>query len=142
MTLDKWVYIVDDSTDYQFLLQQVFSKFLPQYQVRFFSSGEALHEHMLASTDRPGVLFIDVNMPASMSGLDTLQLVRQQAGWHYLPVVMMTNMVSARDIELCMEAGASSFLRKPSDLDSMKEFMRSVCFYWLELNIQAIYENS
>ncbi|GAB3504323.1 hypothetical protein GCM10027341_34450 [Spirosoma knui] len=77
MPTNKVIYIVDDSSDYLFLLQQLFTRFLTQYPVRFFTSGEALAECIRIESERPYLIVLDLNMPAGLSGYDTLLLLKQ-----------------------------------------------------------------
>ena len=142
-----FLYIVDDDADYRFLLQRVFSQFLPQYLVKFLDSGQALLQQVAADTARPNLILLDLNMP-KLSGYDTLlQLKHPTSGpafdgpvlssqhrWQSVPVVMMTNSSESHELELCYEAGANSFIPKPNNPEQLLQTMRSICQYWLDMN--------
>lgn len=70
------VYVVDDATDYRFLVQQVFSRFLPQYTVSLFAGGDVLLHHLQTSSERPALILLDLHMPG-LSGLQTLTRLKQ-----------------------------------------------------------------
>lgn len=127
------VYIVDDTADYRFLVGQVFNRFLPQYPTRFFTDGDELRRHVLAQGDRPQVVLLDLDMPI-LNGYDTLAFLRGQAAWRHVPVVVMTSSAVGDERLTCYEAGASSFMLKPTGLDAMKKTMETVCAYWLLYN--------
>ena len=137
------IYIADDSADYRFLLQQVFTRFLPQYTVRFFSSGDDLYTHSLTTTEtvdqsvrsgsEPKLILLDLNMPG-MGGYQTLLLLKQHPQWQHIPVVMMSNTGSVEEVEQCQKGGANSFLNKPSDFLQLKQMIETLCLYWLVLN--------
>ena len=133
------IYIVDDTADYRFLLQQVFTRFLPQYTVRFFSSGDELRQHLLTVSEPgkspagPDLILLDLNMPG-LSGYDTLLFLKQHSRWQQIPVVMMTSTGSIEEVEQCYKAGANSFLTKPADFVQLKQVMETLCYYWLVLN--------
>lgn len=139
------LYIVDDEADYRFLVNQAFTRFLPQYSVRFFTSGRELHEHILAESGsvrlgqkesnkaRPGLILLDLYMP-DFSGLQMLTYLKQHLKWRRIPVVMMSNSLSVEEKGACYDAGANSFLNKPTDLGQLTETMHAVCRYWLEFN--------
>lgn len=138
------VYIIDDGADYRLLLQHVFARFLPQYKVRFFAGGNALHEHLLIELKRPDrtrpdLILLDLNMPG-LSGYQTLVRL-QQSPWKGIPVVMMTNDESNQEIEQCYEAGANSFLIKPIGIEAMKQLMSEICRYWRCLNQLSVEES-
>lgn len=134
MVTKRIVYVVDDAADYRFLILQVFTRFLPGCQARFFVSGEELVSCMQSEDVRPGLILMDLNMPPGMGGYETLRALRQNTGWKRVPVVMMSNAASDAEMEACFEAGANSFLAKPIDINQMKHLMESVCNYWLSLN--------
>lgn len=135
------VYIVDDEYDYRFLVEQVFMRFLPQYTVRFFTSGDDLLRHMFAQTaehdyleaDLPGLVLLDMHMPGQ-GGLQTLLEVRQHKVWKQIPIVMMSNASSQQERDSCYAAGVNSFLIKPIGLNQLLETMETVCKYWLLMN--------
>lgn len=155
------VYVVDDAADYRFLVQQVFSRFLPQYTVTLFAGGNSLLHHLQTSSARPSLILLDLHMP-SMSGLQTLtrlkhdQLENDQnrpppeypgpadrppSDSHVtsipvrsIPVVVVTSSSSAQEILACYEAGANSCLAKPIGLGPLRESMTLVCNYWMDTN--------
>lgn len=127
------VFIVDDGADYRLLLQQVFNRFLPQYPVRFFSDGDWLRQHVLTQGERPQVIVLDLDMPV-LNGHQTLHFLKQEPTWQQVPVVIMTNSMVGDDIDACYQAGANSFLMKPSGLEQMQQDMSLLCQYWLTMN--------
>ncbi|CAN5219671.1 response regulator [soil metagenome] len=136
------LYVVDDEADYRFLVNQVFTRFLPQYTVRFFASGFELHEHILTESGssgkenraaRPGLILLDLHMP-EFSGLQTLTYLKQHLYWRRIPAVIMSSSLSIEEKAACYDAGANSFLNKPTELNQLTETMKSVCRYWLEFN--------
>ncbi|WP_461117481.1 response regulator [Spirosoma jeollabukense] len=145
MPAESMLYVVDDEADYRFLVNQVFNRFLPQYTVRFFASGFELYEHILTESGpsgsagranrqaRPGLILLDLRMP-DFSGLQTLTYLKQHLYWRRIPAVIMSNSLSIEEKAACYDAGANSFLHKPTDLNQLTETMQSVCTYWLEFN--------
>ncbi len=132
------IFIVDDRADYRFLLQQVFTRFIPQYAVRFFPSGDALNQYIQIEANAmvstlPGLILLDLNMPG-LSGYQTLTTLKQIPAWKRVPVVMMSDLGTAQEQEQCYEAGANSFITKAMGLDAMKQAMLTICHYWLEIN--------
>ena len=142
---ESMLYIIDDEADYRFLVNQVFTRFLPQYSVRFFASGRELYEHILTESGsvrsskkedsqvRPGLILLDLHMP-DFNGLQLLTYLKQHLQWRRIPVVIMSNSLSIEEKSACYDAGANSFLNKPPDLSQLTETMQSVCCYWLEFN--------
>ena len=131
------VFVIDDRADYRFLVQQVFSRFLPSCPVRFFTGGDALSAFIQAGpmpdNGLPGLILLDLNMPR-LNGYQTLTVLRQVPGWRHIPVVMMSDLGTEQEQKQCYEAGANSFIAKPAGLDEMKQLIPTLAHYWLELN--------
>lgn len=127
------LYVVDDAADYRFLLEQVFKKFLPQYSVRFFADGDNLRQYVLAQGEPAQVILLDLDMPI-LNGYQTLRFLKRQPGWSQIPVVIMTSSMASADIGACYEAGASSFLTKPTGLDQMRQHLTTIGQYWVTMN--------
>lgn len=129
----RTVYIVDDGADYRFLVEQAFTRFLPQYDVRLFSGGDALLRHLRAGSARPALILLDLQMP-DLNGPQTLKALKQEPAWRSIPVVVVTSSVSAGEIWACYDAGANSCLAKPLDFDSLRQRLEQVCAYWVDTN--------
>jgi CheY-like chemotaxis protein len=137
------VFVVDDGDDYRFLVQQVFTRYLPQYKVSLFSGGDELLAYLQTNPTRPALILLDLHMPG-MSGLETLaQLKKDQHGngqepavppLRSVPVVMVTSSTSAEEIRMCYEAGANSCLAKPFGLETMRQHLTLICQYWMDTN--------
>ncbi|WP_165940054.1 response regulator [Dyadobacter psychrotolerans] len=137
------IYIVDDSEDYRFIIKQIFDKFLTDFPVRFFDSGDALVE-LLINPDQskksnfPALIILDLNMP-KLSGHSTLTQLKDPANMDHqylkqIPVLVMSGVEEANEIAACYKAGANAFLKKPIEFDKLKELFSSVAEFWLDVN--------
>lgn len=127
------VYVVDDTDDYRFLVQQVFARFMPQYTATFFSGGDALLQLLQSQSKQPALILLDLHMP-DMSGQQTLRQLKQNPVWKLIPVVVITSSSSAQEVQACYEAGANSCLVKPMDMEAMRQLLEQVCLYWIDIN--------
>lgn len=144
MTDKKELYIVDDSADHRFVVENIFSKFLPQYSVRFFEGAQDLYHFLILQSapdyngKHPGLIILDLKMPA-INGYELLKLLRQtpdneKTQWKSLPVVMMSSEEAPQEISQCYQAGANSYLTKPLIFEELLEVMKATCQYWLDFN--------
>jgi two-component system response regulator len=123
-------YIVDDSADQRFLLMLNCKRFLPELPVRFFDGAEALFKDLCLyskTSVQPAVIVLDLNMPG-MDGLETLKHLKQpvdpdNAWWKAIPVVLNSSDASEEKIMQCYNAGASDFLIKSPDFESLRQVL-------------------
>jgi CheY-like chemotaxis protein len=127
------VYIVDDEADYRFLVQQVFTRYLPQYKAFLLAGGGALIDHLQMNKKYPALILLDLHMP-DMDGQQTLTLLKQTPAWKAIPVVMVTSSSSAQEIQACYDTGANSCLVKPIGIESMRQQLTLTCTYWMDTN--------
>jgi CheY-like chemotaxis protein len=81
----------------------------------------------------PWIVLLDLKMPRK-SGLEVLQWLRGQPRLRHLPVIIFTSSRERSDIARAYELGANSYLVKPVSFDQLKEMVRVLHHYWLELN--------
>jgi two-component system chemotaxis sensor kinase CheA len=70
---------------------------------------QALH---LAQTGDYSIVFLDINMPG-MTGLGVLDRIRHDPQLAGLPVVLVTTLGRAADVDRGRDLGASAYLTKP-----------------------------
>ncbi|MBE7219271.1 MAG: response regulator [Caulobacteraceae bacterium] len=68
--------------------------------------------------DRPDLLLLDVEMP-DLNGLDLLALIKREKLLPDVPVLMLTAVDDPEFIARAHRAGASGWLTKPIDLDTL-----------------------
>ncbi len=85
----------------------------PGYHVMSVTNGQDALD-MLAQAPFDVVL-LDIMMPG-MSGLETLQHIRENPNTAYLPVILVSALMDARDISRGLELGANDYITKPIDI--------------------------
>ena len=83
----------------------------------------------------PSVIILDLKL-AGMSGLEFLRELRSDAHTRVIPVVVLTASENSDDVVAAYEAGANSFVRKPTDSREYSEMVLNLGMYWLLLNCQ------
>lgn len=107
---------VDDDSDSCEIISLMLHSADEHYRVTTTSSGNAAI-NMIA--DEPFDLYIlDYRLP-EMSGIDLCQLIRQSDA--QTPIMFFTGMAREVDSKNALEAGATKFLVKPTDLDILTE---------------------
>jgi two-component system response regulator len=86
--------------------------------------------HMpIISGAMPSLILLDLNMPG-IDGRRVLAIAKQDPVLRKIPIVILTTSNDERDITQCYELGASTFIQKPVDFDSLVGAVRRIKDYW------------
>jgi len=81
------------------------------------------------SAPRPGILLLDIKMP-KMDGLAVLKHIREDAGLHRLPVVILTTSKAEEDRVKSYDLGANAYITKPIGFQNFAEAVRTINLFW------------
>ncbi|HEY3568086.1 MAG TPA: response regulator [Thermoanaerobaculia bacterium] len=87
-----------------------------------------------ADAPRPGVILLDLNLPGT-DGREVLAEIKADASLKQIPVIVLTTSSDDRDVQACYNAGASSYIQKPVDLDGFMRAIERLNDYWFEVVI-------
>jgi CheY-like chemotaxis protein len=82
-----------------------------------------------ASSDRPCIIFLDLNMPI-MNGLEFLQEAKADPALKAIPVIVLTTSEEQQDKVSSFNLGVAGYMAKPVDYRRFVEMMRSIDLYW------------
>lgn len=102
------ILIADDNPQILELLEAYFDS--SDYEVRLASDGQEALDAVAA--ERPDLLLLDVMMP-KRSGFEVCRILKAEASTRDLPILMVTALNEAGDVERASECGADDFLSKP-----------------------------
>jgi UDP-3-O-[3-hydroxymyristoyl] N-acetylglucosamine deacetylase len=106
------IFVVDDQESILTSVRSVLSD--ESYRILTFSSAEALQEGLAA--EQPDLILLDIWLP----GIDGIEaLVKLKAAHPNLPVILMSGHAGIDIAVNAMKAGASDFLEKPLNLDTL-----------------------
>lgn len=78
----------------------------------------------------PSLVLLDLKLPG-MSGIDFLKWLREQAGVRTTRVVVLTSSNLTKDVNEAYQAGANSFLVKPTDFETFVQVTSALNGYWI-----------
>ena len=119
--MSKRVLIVDDEpnivTSLEFLLSRA------GYELRVVRDGEAAINAM--DEFQPDLVLLDVMMPVR-NGFEVCQMIRENAAWQKVKVVMLT--AKGRDTEVSkgLALGADAYVRKPFSTKALLECVKGL----------------
>lgn len=111
------VYVVEDDTSLRNAVRRLLRS--AQYRVLTFASAEDFYRSDFKAS--PGCLLLDIRLPG-ISGFE-LQAQLHDAGIR-MPVIFITGQDRAGMEEYAMQLGASAYLRKPVDEETLLAAIR------------------
>ena len=89
-----------------------------------FDGQEAVHKTFQL---RPDLIMMDVQMPV-MDGLEAIRLIRQCSDPRLaqVPIISLSGLAVAGDMEKCLSAGATAYLAKPFGVQQLHRAIRSL----------------
>jgi len=107
---------------------------IPDIQIRVARDGEEGWNELKAA--RPDYLLLDLNIPKK-TGVELLRDIRSDPDLRTLPVIIMTNSTSPKDVNAAYEAYCNAYVRKPVGFEKILEAVEVIRKFWMELAIVA-----
>jgi CheY-like chemotaxis protein len=85
-----------------------------------------------ATTPRPSLILLDLNMPR-MDGRECLAELKRDPDLRDIPVVILTTSDVQRDVLISYRTGAAGFITKPVDLAQFIQAVGQLTQYWIRL---------
>ena len=116
----KCVLIIDDDIRNLYALSSALEE--RGMEVLCASSGEKAYAMLDKRGDDIALILTDIMMPVE-DGYSVITRLRQREGFAQLPVIALTAKAMKDDRERCLRVGASDYLTKPVELDSLMSMM-------------------
>ena len=146
---ERTILVANDDEQEVRLFRRAFAKAGSMATVQFAANGEEVlahlkGEHPFANRKLfpfPDLLLLDLRLPR-MNGVEVLEEVRSHPLLKRLPVIVLSSSDRPKDIALALEAGANSFLTKPSRPGELVTMIRAIQDYWLTWNRTAFVQKA
>ena len=83
--------------------------------------------------DLPVFILLDIKMPF-MDGIEVLKIIRKDAAYNKVPVIMLTSTRDTHDLQECYNNGANSFVVKPVIMNDFMKVVKEMGQYWVVIN--------
>ncbi len=124
-TLSASILVVEDDDHISQVLRFMLER--QGYRVTHMADGRAASDY-IAANGPPGLVLLDVMLPY-VDGFEIVALIRAQASWREVPVLMLTAKNTERDTVRALDAGANDFVIKPFQpqelLARVRRFLRT-----------------
>jgi CheY-like chemotaxis protein len=79
-------------------------------------------------------VLLDIKLPR-VDGIEVLAALKRDPRTQTIPVVMLTSSIVERDVAQCYALGANAYVQKPMHFDQLRETIRRVSAFWLDVNV-------
>ena len=124
------IVIVDDDADDFYLTSLALEAACTVSRIEHIATIEEWQSYWTEPQSIPSLVLMDLRFPVT-TGLELLNELKQHPCYRVMPVVMWSGSANQDEVQACYEAGAASFIQKPTSIDKLKQQMRSLCSFWL-----------
>jgi len=130
--INRKILMADDDADDRFLVKAAFDDNNISNPVVFFEDGEQLINYLSEKDEdnSPLLVLLDLNMP-KRDGREVLKLLRSNAGWFAIPIIIFSTSNSPDDVNYAYQNGANCYIIKPSSYEGLKEVVMNIQKFWL-----------
>ena len=134
------ILMADDDADDRMLAGDALAESRLSNDLYMVSDGQELMDYLKhrgtyedpATSPRPGVILLDLNMPRK-DGFEVLAEIRRDPDLRRIPVVILTTSKAEEDIYRGYDMGANSFVTKPVTFEGLVQAMKALGQYWFEI---------
>jgi CheY-like chemotaxis protein len=118
----KTILIIDDDIDDQEILITAIQELDETITCVTALNGKEGLEKLKAREVMPGLIFLDLNMPA-MNGFQFLEHVKDHVELSKIPVVVFSTSSNSSDVQQTKKLGAIDFFTKPASFLKLKQLL-------------------
>jgi CheY-like chemotaxis protein len=125
--------VEDNPADAQMLQTSLVRTGMPVEIIRIEDGEKAIEylasDHRTAASLCCDIVLLDLNLPR-VGGYEVLEYIRGRKELKGLPVIIMSGSRDIDEIDRCYQAGANSYICKPTNLDEILSTAASLVTYW------------
>lgn len=132
--------VEDEETDVV-LLREAFTRAGIKNEVKVVFDGQKAIDYLgghgeFANREKypvPGLIILDLKLPRK-PGFEALVWIRAHRPFDIIPVIVFSSSTLPADVEAAYRLGANAYVTKPTDIESLTDFARSLRDFWLVRN--------
>ena len=128
--------LVEDSSADEFLIRKILETCPYDFEIYCIHSGdEAIHyfkKHPgTTSFTKPDIVLLDLNLP-KVNGFSVLRAIKQDRSIQDIPVLVLTNSLSKKDMVMAYKNFASGYISKSFDSNTFRRNLQTALTYWID----------
>lgn len=125
------IILIEDDTDDQEILTDVFNSLGYKNEIIFFSDGEEALTFLMETNTEPFIIFSDINMP-KLTGLELRAKVHENEDLRLksIPYLFFTTSAEQKHVIEAYSKSIQGFFVKPLSFQELKETIKTIVEYW------------
>ncbi|MFX0558252.1 response regulator [Maribacter sp. CXY002] len=123
------ILLIEDDAIEVMKLERTLSKLETKHTIVKATNGEEALEILKTGEKLPNIILLDLNMPR-MSGIEFLEILRDDDVFKYLPTVILTTSENRADLLKCYKTGVAGYVIKPLKYEDYESKIKKVLEYW------------
>jgi len=135
------IIIIEDDTDDQEILVEIFLRLQYPNKVIYFSDGNKALEYINRTDVQPFLILSDINMP-KFNGFELRNKVftNEQLHTKCIPYLFFTTSATRKTVIDAYALSVQGFFVKPSSMQNLENTIRKIVEYWKECIAPSEYE--
>ena len=127
------IVIIEDDSDDQEILIDIFKNLNYQKDIIYFSDGEEALKYLINTDVKPFLILSDVNMP-KLSGFELKEKINinENLNLKCIPYLFFTTASSKKAIMDAYSQSVQGFFVKPNSFDKLQNTIKKIVEYWQE----------
>ncbi|MDQ2657388.1 MAG: response regulator [Bacteroidota bacterium] len=131
MPLNGPIIFVEDDADDQYIFHEVCEKLGVADRLKFFPSAETVLHYLRTTTEKPFIIFCDINMP-EMDGLELRKQINKEEELRRqsIPFVFMSTAANPKQVRTAYDLTVQGFFLKEQRFSDTLATMKLILEYW------------
>ena len=127
------IIVIEDDSDDQELLNEVFKVLDFKNKITFFGDGEQALDYLLKSEIEPFLIMSDINMP-KLNGLELREKIdtNEDLRLKCIPYLFFSTSAEQKHVVDAYSKSVQGFFVKPNSFDKLKRIIKIIIEYWQE----------
>lgn len=127
------IIVIEDDSDDQEVLDEIFRKLNYPNEIIFFSDGYKALDYITQTNVQPFLILSDINMP-KLDGFELRRKIQnnEELRIRCIPYLFFTSGADRKAVTDAYSMSAQGFFIKPSKMADLENTIRKIIDYWLE----------
>jgi CheY-like chemotaxis protein len=125
------IIIIEDDSDDQEIMQEVFKELDYKNEIRFFSDGDEALKYLTATEIEPFIIFSDINLP-KLNGMELRAKIHENEDLRIksIPYLFFSTSAEQKHIIDAYSKSVQGFFVKPHTYAELKSTIKVIVEYW------------